>query len=152
MSSLQTTIPTTTNQIGSIGIGVSDTITFGPQTGLNSSTTYYIGIRFKKDGYQDTSLVIQSGTTLAAPPTPPPTPPPPTPPPPTPPPPTPPPPTPPPPTPPPPTPPPTGGGCLDENTLINMFDGTQKILKDIQIGDQLTGYYIDGMIDEEVPG
>jgi hypothetical protein len=33
-----------------------------------------------------------------------------------------------------------------------MFDGTQKALKDIEIGDQLTGYNIDGMIDEEVEG
>ena len=33
-----------------------------------------------------------------------------------------------------------------------MFDGTQKLLKDIVIGDELLGYHVDGMLDEEVPG
>jgi hypothetical protein len=35
---------------------------------------------------------------------------------------------------------------------MDMFDGTKKLLKDIVIGDELMGYYMDGMIDEEVPG
>ena len=33
-----------------------------------------------------------------------------------------------------------------------MFDGTTKLLKDIQIGEQLKGYYIPGMIDESEEG
>ena len=33
-----------------------------------------------------------------------------------------------------------------------MFDGTKKLLKDIIVGDELMGYYMDGMIEEEVPG
>jgi hypothetical protein len=45
-----------------------------------------------------------------------------------------------------------GGGCLDVNTPIAMFDGSYKLLKDIKVGDELTGYYIDGMIDEKTPG
>jgi hypothetical protein len=49
-------------------------------------------------------------------------------------------------------PPPNFGGCLHEDTLMTMFDGTQKLLKDIVIGDELMGYHIDGMIDEEEPG
>jgi hypothetical protein len=35
---------------------------------------------------------------------------------------------------------------------MTMFDGTEKILKDIQLGDELRGYHIDGMIDEEEYG
>lgn len=42
-------------------------------------------------------------------------------------------------------------GCLDVNTPIYMFDGSIKLLKDIQVGDELLGYYIDGMLDESNP-
>jgi hypothetical protein len=45
-----------------------------------------------------------------------------------------------------------GGGCLDENTPIPMWDGTTKLLKDVERGDALVGYYIDDMIDEDIPG
>jgi hypothetical protein len=33
-----------------------------------------------------------------------------------------------------------------------MYDGTIKILKDIQPGDVLRGYYVPGMIDESIEG
>jgi hypothetical protein len=33
-----------------------------------------------------------------------------------------------------------------------MHDGTTKLLKDIVVGDVLTGYYMEGMIDGDVPG
>jgi hypothetical protein len=68
VSGLQTTPPTTTIQGGSIGTGVSSVITFGPVTGLNSSTTYYVGARFTQTPYQDSDFVVQSANTLAAPP------------------------------------------------------------------------------------
>jgi hypothetical protein len=41
---------------------------------------------------------------------------------------------------------------LDENTQMPMWNGTYKALKDIVIGDELTGYYVEGMIDENVEG
>jgi hypothetical protein len=33
-----------------------------------------------------------------------------------------------------------------------MYDGSIKILKDIEAGDELKGYYIPGMIHEDQPG
>ena len=46
----------------------------------------------------------------------------------------------------------TGGfGCLDLNTPIRMFNGSTKLLKNIKVGDELLGYYIDGMLDESNP-
>ena len=56
------------------------------------------------------------------------------------------------PTPTPTTPPPTVGGCLDIETVMHMYDGTTKLLKDIEVGDVLKGWYIPGMIDEDIPG
>jgi len=44
-----------------------------------------------------------------------------------------------------------GGGCLDENTIIYLADGTTKILKDIQVGDWLLGYDFEDMPDESEP-
>jgi hypothetical protein len=45
-----------------------------------------------------------------------------------------------------------GGGCLDENTIVPLFDGSYKVIKDLEVGDKLVGYYVEGMIDEDVPG
>ncbi len=32
-----------------------------------------------------------------------------------------------------------------------MWDGTTKLIKDVKVGDELTGLYIDGMIDASEP-
>jgi hypothetical protein len=48
--------------------------------------------------------------------------------------------------------PPTFGGCLDINTPIYFYNGTVKLLKDIEKGDELIGYYIPGMIYEDELG
>jgi hypothetical protein len=45
----------------------------------------------------------------------------------------------------------SGFGCLDLNTPIRMFNGSTKLLKNIKVGDELLGYYIDGMLDESNP-
>jgi hypothetical protein len=47
---------------------------------------------------------------------------------------------------------PSFSGCLDINTPIHMYDGTVKILKDVEIGDVLLGYYVPGMIHESIEG
>jgi hypothetical protein len=124
-------------------------------TAAGTTITFYVGGQ---------ALTVNTVSSTPTPPTPPPTtptppffppffsPPPTTPPPTTPPPTTPPPTTPPPTTPPPTTPPPTGGGCLDIETVMHMYDGTTKLLKDIEVGDVLKGWYIPGMIDEDIPG
>lgn len=37
-----------------------------------------------------------------------------------------------------------GDGCVEENTLIKMYDGTYKMAKDINVGDKLISFKIDG--------
>jgi hypothetical protein len=46
----------------------------------------------------------------------------------------------------------SSGGCLDENTIVPLFDGSYKVIKDLEVGDELVGYYVEGMIDEDIPG
>ena len=46
----------------------------------------------------------------------------------------------------------SGGGCLDRNTLIPMWDGSVQRLRTIEPGDVVVGYMIDGMIDESIEG
>lgn len=45
-----------------------------------------------------------------------------------------------------------GGGCLHEDTLMQMWDGTTKLLKHIEVGDVLKGWGKEGMLDESVEG
>jgi len=44
-----------------------------------------------------------------------------------------------------------GGGCLPFGTMIPLCSGATKRIEDIQPGDQVVGYYVDGMVDESQP-
>jgi len=45
-----------------------------------------------------------------------------------------------------------GGGCLPFGTVIPMANGATKRIEEIEPGDVVVGYYVDGMIDESVHG
>ncbi|MFK3649289.1 Hint domain-containing protein [Lysobacter enzymogenes] len=44
-----------------------------------------------------------------------------------------------------------GGGCLPFGTIIPLCNGGTKRIEDVQPGDQVVGYYVDGMVDESEP-
>jgi hypothetical protein len=47
------------------------------------------------------------------------------------------------------TPPPGGGGgCIHQYTPVEMYDGTTRYARDVQVGDYIWGYAIEGVIDE----
>lgn len=45
-----------------------------------------------------------------------------------------------------------GGGCIHQYTPIQMFDGSIRHARDVQVGDVIWGYAIEGVIDESVTG